>query len=104
MLEAVVSFDQVQEARKLLRDLGTSHWITDDLFTWQWWLLLVASIVPWVILLKFFIDRERILEILTYGFVIQTIAVTLDVIGADLLLWAYPDKLLPFSHRCFQPI
>lgn len=88
------TFEDVKNARETLKDLSIRHWLHDDLFTWQWWLLLAATFLPWVIWLKYH-DKARTLEILCYGLLWATLASITDVIGGDLLLWGYPDKLLP---------
>ncbi|WP_238392329.1 CBO0543 family protein [Paenibacillus antri] len=100
-LDPSITFEQVQEAREALRNIGTSHWLSDDLFSWKWWFLVAAGILPWVVWLKFFIDRKRVFEILTCGFLVGTFAVALDGIGVDLMLWAYPDKVLPMFPPLF---
>jgi hypothetical protein len=101
LLEGTVSFEQVQDARQILRDLGLSHWISDDLFSWQWYFLVTSSIFPWVIWLKFYIDRKRIFEVLTSGFIVGAFSITLDVIGVDFMLWAYPEQILPVIPPLF---
>lgn len=96
----MVSFDQIQNVRHQLRELAFSHWQTDDVFTWKWWFLLIVSITPWFIWIKL-IDRKRLFEILTFGFLFGLCASTLDVAGVDLLLWTYPDKLFPLFPPLF---
>lgn len=94
-MDSTVLFDQIEEARRVLRDLSILHWLEDDLFSWQWWLLLISSISPWYLWVKYFMDRERKHEVLMFGLLIGSFATTFDVIGVDFLLWAYPDKLFP---------
>jgi hypothetical protein len=94
------TFEDVKKARESLKDVSTRHWLHDDLFTWKWWLLLAATILPWLIWLKFR-DKNRTFEILSYGLVWATFASLLDVIGGDMILWGYPDKLLPMVPPLF---
>lgn len=88
------TFEDIKKARETLRDISIRHWFQDDLFTWKWWLLLVAAIIPWLIWIKFH-DKNRTFEIMCYGLIWAILASITDVIGGDLILWGYPDKLLP---------
>ncbi|PLS04296.1 CBO0543 family protein [Neobacillus cucumis] len=88
------TFEEVKKAREALRDISIQHWLHDDLFTWRWWLLLIAATIPWLIWLKLR-DKKRSFELLSYGLIWAVLASIADVIGADLMLWGYPDKLLP---------
>lgn len=100
-LDSFPSFDQVQELRKALRDIGIAHWYGDDLFSWQWWILLVASILPWILWFKYFVPRKEPILVFTYGLIMGVMATFWDVIGADQLLWAYPTKLIPMVPPLF---
>ncbi len=100
-LESIPSFDQIQELRKVLRDISIAHWYGDDLFSWQWWLLFAASILPWVFWYKYFLPRKEPSLVYTYGLILGVMATFWDVIGVDLLLWAYPTKLVPMVPPLF---
>ncbi|ULT59489.1 hypothetical protein L1999_13600 [Neobacillus drentensis] len=88
------TFEDVKKVRETLRDVSINHWFHDDLFTWKWWLLLISATIPWLIWIRFR-DKERTFEILSYGLIWATFASITDVIGGDMILWGYPDKLLP---------
>lgn len=94
------TFEEVKRARERLRDVSAEHWLHNDLFTWQWWLLLGATIIPWV-LWGIVRDKERTFEILSFGLLWACIASITDVIGGELVLWGYPDKLLPMVPPLF---
>lgn len=94
------SFEDVQEARETLRDVSFQHWIQDDIFTWQWWFLLAAAIVPWILWLIVH-DKRRTFEILSFGLIWAVLSSLLDVIGGELVLWGYPHKLLPMVPPLF---
>lgn len=42
--------------------------------------------------------QKRIFEIVTYGFFVTAVGVIGDAIGVSLMLWHYPNTLLPVSQ------
>lgn len=94
------SFEDVKKVRENLKEVSTSHWFQDDLFSWKWWFLLLAAIVPWFIWLKFR-DKDRTFEIFSYGLTWGVFSCLFDVIGGEMILWGYPDKLLPMVPPLF---
>jgi hypothetical protein len=75
-------------------------WTEQTLFTWQWWLGVALTIVPWVI---WFIFRKKQStdRSLYIGFYIITIAVMLDISGAQIGLWHYRYEVIPFLPSYF---
>jgi hypothetical protein len=96
----IPSYEDVKNAREALKEVAFNHWVHHDLFTWKWWFLLAATIVPWIIWLLFH-DKKKTFELLSYGLIWATLASILDVIGGELILWGYPDKLLPMVPPLF---
>lgn len=88
----------VYEAKDKLMEAMLRHWYFDDLRKWTWWLSLVLTIIPLIIWWKI-VDRKRLLEITVYGLLANITATFLDVIGSELVLWSYPDRLLPNLPR-----
>lgn len=87
------TYDDVQLVRGQLSELALRHWLQHDLFNFNWWISLILTILPWIIWWRI-ADRSRVFEIFAYGLLIGIMSTVLDVIGADLLLWGYPNKLL----------
>jgi hypothetical protein len=96
----IPSFEDVKKARETLKDVAFRHWVQDDLFTWKWWLLLAATIIPWILWIKFH-DKKKTFEILSYGLIWSVLSSLFDVIGGELIFWGYPDKLLPMVPPLF---
>lgn len=102
------TWKDIIELTKQYRDIRMEYWLNENLFTFGWWVLLVTTIVVfvvWIIIL----DKKRILEIVTYGFFIGTIAMAADAIGVSLVLWHYPNTLTPVPliveiHKLQMPI
>lgn len=83
-------YELQSEADRALKE----SWINDIVFTWHWWLLVALTIIPWVVWWKV-VDRKRIFEILTYGFIVMIVASLFDAIGVENDLWEYHYQLIP---------
>jgi len=86
------SYNDVQQIRYELKAAGYEHWLHNNLFTWQWWILLVATIFPWIIW-GYLVKKKDRLHVFAFAMFIGIVSSILDVIGADILLWGYPTKL-----------
>lgn len=91
-------FKEIIKLQKQLTDLEHQYWMDHVLFTFNWWLLLGIFIAPWLIWWKL-VDKNRIREILLYGFVIMVLSSILDDLGIASLLWVYPYQLLQILDR-----
>ncbi|MDN4494709.1 CBO0543 family protein [Ureibacillus aquaedulcis] len=90
------SWQEVVQISQQYRNARVEYWLSETLFNFSWWILLVTTLglfVIWVILL----DKKRVFEILSYGFLVTTISSILDIIGIYLMLWRYNHTLTPFS-------
>ncbi|WP_339183427.1 CBO0543 family protein [Oceanobacillus sp. FSL W7-1293] len=88
---------EVVELLQQYRELRTEYWLHENLFTISWWILFVTTVgifIVWFIIL----DKKRIFEIVTYGFFVTAVGVIGDAIGVSLMLWHYPNTLLPVSQ------
>lgn len=91
---------KIIETHRLARDLSIEHWLKYELFTWRWWLILVITIIPYIIMWKI-VDRKRILEIAVYGLHLNIFSTLLDVLGSELVLWHYGLQLIPTLPALF---
>ncbi len=89
------SYDEVQKAREILKNVSFEHWVKEDLFSFNWWLLVSSAILPYFIWWRL-VDKDRFFEILVFGLTCGMVACFLDVLGVGLMLWGYPDKLFHF--------
>ncbi|MFC0557564.1 CBO0543 family protein [Halalkalibacter alkalisediminis] len=103
------SWDEIIQLRIQIRNLLLDYWLTESLFSFNWWFLLSTSIfifIIWLIVL----DKKRIIEIITFGLLVGTITFILDLIGTTLVLWSYPDRIIPMVppileiHKLHLPI
>lgn len=91
------SFEKILELQYKLNDFRGQYWLAHDLFTWQWWFLLLMFIVPWLIWYKI-IPKERKAETLSFGLILGIIGSQLDEIGISNGAWAYPYQLSQFNR------
>ncbi|MGO4889491.1 CBO0543 family protein [Anaerobacillus sp. MEB173] len=103
------SWDEIIKLRQKTRDMLFEYWITETVFSFNWWLLLTSTFIFFIIWF-IVLDKKRILEVASYGLLIGSIALFLDIIGITLVLWSYPDRLLPIItpiieiHKVHMPI
>lgn len=70
------------------------------LFTWQWWIALAMTIVPWIIW-GIFRNRESSTRIFSAGLLVMVLSEILDTIGVSFGRWAYPVKIIPVATLNF---
>lgn len=80
--------------------LAIESWLSNSLFTWSWWFLVIFFVVPWLIFVKF-LDRERTLEIWSFGLIIIIITSFIDDLGSETCAWIYPIKFVPAGLLAF---
>ncbi|WP_400247735.1 CBO0543 family protein [Niallia sp. JL1B1071] len=85
---------EIDKEKEKLFHLSIDHWLQHDLFSINWWILLLATIIPYFIWWRV-VDKNRFFEVFSYGMFCATLCMLLDIIGTEMLLWNYPDKLLP---------
>lgn len=88
------NWKNIIEINRLSRDMQLEHWLNETLFTFNWWLLLITSLIS-IIIWFVVVDKRRILEIVTFGLIIFMIAFTLDVAGDFFVLWHYKNTVIP---------
>jgi len=92
---------RIIEVQRQLTAIRLNHWLNEEVFAWQWWFLLAFMIISYVVLWKL-LDRKRVYEILCFGLLIAITATILDVLGNELTLWVYPNKLVPIIPRLIE--
>lgn len=91
--------EQVQ-ARIALKTINLKHWLELNLFSPVWWLMLIIFIATWFIWWKL-VNKTKLLEIVTYGLLVAFLFTILDFIGAEYVLWGYPNMILPLMPSLF---
>ncbi|OIJ18748.1 hypothetical protein BKP45_15805 [Anaerobacillus alkalidiazotrophicus] len=63
-------------------------WKENILFTWQWWLSVALTILPWIFWIKFR-KKDSTIRLLSAGLFVILISSWLDFFGISLGLWYY---------------
>lgn len=94
--------EKIIEYKKNISDASITHWLNQELITWQWWLSAFLYLAPLLIWWKM-VNRKRLFEIMLFGLFVNITCSFLDVIGTNFTLWEYPIKILP-NVPLFFPI
>lgn len=94
------SYEKILETQRTLTDLNIQNWLHHSFPRWTWWFLLFWTIFPLFLWWKY-TDRKRFLEICFFGVMISISAGILDSVGVALLLWTYPNGLVPALPNFF---
>ncbi|MDI4649828.1 CBO0543 family protein [Cohnella hashimotonis] len=86
---------EIEDVHRKLTELRQDYWLHYDLFSPQWWLMLAALILPWIVWWRL-VDKSRLKDILLFGVSIGYLIFLLDHFGYELNLWIYPHKLFRF--------
>ncbi|MDR4947090.1 CBO0543 family protein [Neobacillus cucumis] len=92
------SYGEIQKIENKLADMKNEYWLHHDLFTFQWWLLLIIFILPWIVWWRY-VDKNRLKEIVLFGCLLMHLVGLLDDIGVTAHLWSYPYKLVQAIPR-----
>ena len=93
-----VSLADVHQAQMHVSDLRWSYWIGHVFGTFQWWFVLVFTLLliyAWVKTLR----REALTEVLLFGSLCFIVITFLDVLGGEVQLWDYVSMVLPWGAR-----
>ena len=84
----------IVQTLSIFTDMRIQQFSHDIVFTWQWWLLVVLLIMPWI-LWWHVVDKERLSTIVLLGMFVLATSSWMDELGCELILWHYPYKLTP---------
>ena len=75
------------------------EWLKNDLFHFEWWLLLALFIIAAYVWWRT-VDKSRLSEMILYTALVMIMILVLDELGEELALWDYPVDIIPI----FPPI
>jgi len=92
----VATDEQLAQMTKDLTQARIANWLATDLFTWNWWFIFALLVIPWIVF-YFLADRQKLPNLWLYGTFLFIVIFSLDLMGYENGLWAYPYKILPFG-------
>lgn len=99
--------DSMSEDSKILYALlqeytkkSVTEWLQSSLFTWQWWLGVAISIVPWIIWI-YIRDKKNTKRLLFIALFAMIFAFVVNTIGVTFGLWFYEYEIFPAIHIYF---
>ncbi|MGG1514277.1 CBO0543 family protein [Paenibacillus oryzisoli] len=90
--------NEMESMQSQLNTLNTSHWYNHELFTSNWWIILLFNFVLFGLLILL-ADRRRTSTIAVAFLIALAIVGTFDETGTYMGRWIYPYEFLPFSAR-----
>lgn len=69
------------------------YWLHHTFLHWEWWLLVLFTIIPWIAV-WFMINKNRLYEILSYGLLVAILTAAFDSFGTNMVWWSYPHELV----------
>jgi hypothetical protein len=94
------TWKDVVNVREVLLKTNFSYWLQNNLFTWQWWLLLSILVLSYAIWWKL-INKKRLSEILLFHLLVMVLSGLLDLYGTQYMLWGYPSMVFPGAPPLF---
>lgn len=89
--------DQVEKGCAIFREANAEVlkiWLSNIVFSWQWWVLLGLAVLPWIIWLAVR-SRQDTYRLLYAGVVIVMVTCLIDLVGSCAGLWYYLYPLIP---------
>lgn len=90
----MASWEEVEKAKKHLSQLNWEYWRHENLFTFNWWLLVILTIVCFVVW-WIMVDKSRLSIIMLYGRFVSGICLFGDLMGSQHMLWSYSTTVFP---------
>jgi len=94
----IASHEMIYELECQLTQIRVENWINQDLFSYQWWILVAALFIPWLLWWKW-VDKARLSEIVIFGTIALIITSFLDAVLSELGLWEYNYYVIPYWPR-----
>ena len=93
-MKPVSIFEETYNLQSAADAAGRDFWFNNVVFTYQWWLVVAITIIPFIVWWKI-VDRRRFFEITTYGLLVALLSGLLDAIGVETDAWEYKYDLIP---------
>lgn len=96
----MTNIEMIYATKNLLWSQLYTSWITEELFSFPWWISVVSLIVSYIIWWKL-LDKSRLVELLLFGSLVAVMSIIIDTVADNLTLWQYKVKIFPFTPGFF---
>lgn len=93
-MKRVPMYEEIYYLQSAADEASREFWFNNVVFSYQWWLLVAVTIIPFIVWWKI-VDRRRLFEITTYGLFVALLSGLLDAIGVETDAWDYKYDLIP---------
>ncbi|MCY9660153.1 hypothetical protein P5G65_03715 [Paenibacillus chondroitinus] len=90
--------NEIEELNVKESQMEFDYWLHQDVFSFQWWVIVIVNLVVFVLLL-IAMDRKRTLSTVLAFMTAFIIVGAVDQIGKFFDLWRYPHQLIPFTEN-----
>ncbi|MDU0201877.1 MULTISPECIES: CBO0543 family protein [Paenibacillus] len=90
--------NEIEELNTKESRMEFDYWLHQDVFSFQWWVIVIANLVVFVLLL-ISMDRKRTLSTVLAFMTAFIIVGAVDQVGKFFDLWRYPHQLIPFTEN-----
>ncbi len=94
-MNTIEKIDKLSKEQHQLTDKVVDLWAGEVFLTWRWWFGVIVSILVWTFWIKFH-KKNSTVRLLTAGFFVMFISVSLDSLGVQIGLWSYRYEVFPF--------
>ena len=90
----------LSDANAKLHNLMLTKWLTQDLFSIQWWGIVGFVILSYILCFSL-MDKTRLTKTILYGSLISVFSVVIDAVGTSFNLWLYNVNFFPMIPSIF---
>ncbi len=99
----MVTNEEILQKSKELNNLDLNKWLNQELFSLQWFLIVILVLVCYV-LFFYFVDKQRLIEILLFGSFVSVLFIVYHSIGDYFGYWASYITLSPVKPDFFGDV
>jgi hypothetical protein len=84
------------EAQQILGNLLYSHWISQELFSFGWFTIVIPTVILSVVFV-ILVDKSRLRELILYGAILATAYAFIYPIAITMTLWQFQNNFIPYA-------
>jgi hypothetical protein len=92
---------QLSELQIKLTNGSLEYWKEFVWGTWQFWSLVIITILAFFVWWKL-VDKNRLVQIILFGSLMHSLSIYLDAYGTQYILWEYKYQIFPAIPTAFN--